>query len=83
MPTVLIVEDNSFSRRLFRVLFEGKGHLVHEAGSFAQASAKLELHDFALVVTDFQLGEDRTGLCLLKHLQSMPSPPVAIMVSGT
>jgi len=66
---ILIVDDEKNIRRTLRMVLESEGHVVHEAGSIAEAEAVLAREPVDLVLLDVKLGEDN-GLDLLRRLKS-------------
>jgi DNA-binding NtrC family response regulator len=86
---VLIVDDEKNIRRTLRMVLEGEGHVVHEAGSTAEAEGVLALHPIDVIVLDVKLGDDN-GLELLRALKSRGEDGMAsktseipvVMISG-
>jgi DNA-binding NtrC family response regulator len=86
---VLIVDDEKNIRRTLRMVLEGEGHVVHEAGSSAEAEAVLAQHPVDVIVLDVKLGDDN-GLELLRALKSRGEDGMAsktseipvVMISG-
>jgi two-component system nitrogen regulation response regulator NtrX len=66
---ILIVDDEKNIRRTLRMVLEGEGHVVHEAGSIAEAEAVLGREPIDLLLLDVKLGDDN-GLDLLRTLKS-------------
>jgi DNA-binding NtrC family response regulator len=66
---VLIVDDEKNIRRTLRMVLESEGHVVHEAGSIAEAEAVLAKDAIDLILLDVRLGEDN-GLDLLRSLKA-------------
>ncbi|MCX5745251.1 MAG: sigma-54 dependent transcriptional regulator [Proteobacteria bacterium] len=66
---ILIVDDEKNIRRTLRMVLEGEGHVVHEAGSIAEADVVLARETVDLVLLDVKLGEDN-GLDLLRAIKS-------------
>ena len=64
---VLIVDDEKNIRRTLRMVLEGEGHVVHEAGSIAEADVVIARESIDLILLDVKLGEDN-GLDLLRSL---------------
>ncbi len=86
---VLIVDDEKNIRRTLRMVLEGEGHVVHEAGSILEADAVLAKEAVDLILLDVKLGEDN-GLDLLRSLKSRGEDGMAsktseipvVMISG-
>src|ERR1700759_4293090 len=86
---ILIVDDEKNIRRTLRMVLEGEGHVVHEAGSIAEAGAVLERDPIDLILLDVKLGDDN-GLDLLRTLKvrgadgmwRVNSQTPAVMISG-
>ncbi|MFT3694558.1 MAG: sigma-54 dependent transcriptional regulator [Kofleriaceae bacterium] len=66
---ILIVDDEKNIRRTVRMVLEGEGHVVHEAGSIAEAEAVLGQHNVDVILLDVKLGDDN-GLELLRALKT-------------
>jgi DNA-binding NtrC family response regulator len=66
---ILIVDDEKNIRRTVRMVLEGEGHVVHEAGSIAEAEAVLGRDTVDVILLDVKLGEDN-GLDLLRSLKT-------------
>ncbi len=65
---VLVVDDEKNIRRTLRMVLEGEGLEVHEAGSIVEAHQLLATQDVELILLDVKLGEDN-GLDLLRALK--------------
>ena len=85
---ILIVDDEKNIRRTVRMVLESEGHVVHEAGSNAEAQTVLERHPVDVVFLDIKLGDDN-GLDLLRMLKtraegisSSTSEIPVVMISG-
>jgi two-component system nitrogen regulation response regulator NtrX len=85
---ILIVDDEKNIRRTVRMVLEGEGHVVHEAGSIAEADAVLARDHVDVILLDVKLGDDN-GLDLLRTLKTrgedgnaqLSEVPV-VMISG-
>ena len=86
---ILIVDDEKNIRRTLRMVLEGEGHVVHEAGSIAEADAVLAREPVDSILLDVKLGDDN-GLDLLRALKargedgmsSRTSEIPVVMISG-
>src|SRR6476469_7114064 len=89
LEPILIVDDEKNIRRTLRLVLEGEGHLVHEAGSIAEANAVIDRDPVDLILLDVKLGDDN-GLDLLRTLKargedgmsSRTSEIPVVMISG-
>ena len=66
---ILIVDDEKNIRRTLRMVLEGEGYTVHEAGSIAEAEQVLARESVDLILLDVKLGDDN-GLDLLRTLKA-------------
>jgi two-component system nitrogen regulation response regulator NtrX len=86
---ILIVDDEKNIRRTLRMVLEGEGHVVHEAGSIVEAETVLARELVDLILLDVKLGDDN-GLDLLRTLKargedgmsSRTSEIPVVMISG-
>ena len=86
---ILIVDDEKNIRRTLRMVLEGEGHAVHEAGSTAEADTVLAREAIDVILLDVKLGDDN-GLELLRALKarsedgtsSRTSEIPVVMISG-
>jgi two-component system, NtrC family, nitrogen regulation response regulator NtrX len=85
---ILIVDDEKNIRRTVRMVLEGEGHVVHEAGSIAEADAVLARATVDVILLDVKLGDDN-GLDLLRTLKTrgedgggLHSDVPVVMISG-
>src|SRR5215207_724336 len=86
---VLIVDDEKNIRRTLRMVLEGEGHTVHEAGSIVEAEQVLARESVDLILLDVKLGDDN-GLDLLRTIKargedgmsSRTSEIPVVMISG-
>src|SRR5436190_3360695 len=86
---ILIVDDEKNIRRTLRMVLESEGHVVHEAGSIAEAEGVLAKATVDVILLDVKLGEDN-GLDLLRSLKSSGEDGMAsrssdipvVMISG-
>jgi DNA-binding NtrC family response regulator len=86
---ILIVDDEKNIRRTLRMVLEGEGHVVHEAGSIAEAEGLLGRESIDVILLDVKLGDDN-GLDLLRALKTRGDEGLAsntadipvVMISG-
>jgi two-component system, NtrC family, nitrogen regulation response regulator NtrX len=87
---ILIVDDEKNIRRTLRMVLESEGHVVHEAGSTAEAEGVLQRElGIDVILLDVKLGDDN-GLDLLRSLKSrgedgmssVTSEIPVVMISG-
>jgi DNA-binding NtrC family response regulator len=78
--TISIVDDDALLRLSLRDRFDREGYDLVEAGSCAEATARLT-SDVDLVLLDFQL-PDGDGLSVLRHIkQKSPETIVTLMTA--
>src|SRR5690348_181075 len=80
LEPILIVDDEKNIRRTLRMVLEGEGHVVHEAGSIAEANAVLEREAIDLILLDVKLGDDN-GIELLRTLKARGEDGMSSRVS--
>jgi DNA-binding NtrC family response regulator len=86
---ILIVDDEKNIRRTLRMVLESEGHVIHEAGSIAEAETLLQAQSVDLILLDVKLGDDN-GLDLLRNIKargddgmsSRTSEIPVVMISG-
>ncbi len=81
MARILIIDDDSISRDIFREILEDSGHQVIEAGDSESGVKRFrELH-IDLVITDLFLPE-RGGLQVIQNIRKQNPDMGIIAVSG-
>src|SRR5262245_9379094 len=90
-PCVLVVDDEKNIRRTLRMVLEGEGYDVLEAGAVSEAEAQIEARRrIDTIILDVKLGEEN-GIEFLQRLKARPTgeaiarfdPDVpVIMISG-
>lgn len=81
---VLLVEDESFTRRMMQIYFEKYGYMVEQAGNGMEALKVLDQKSVDLVITDVMMPE-MTGLELIQEIrktQDMWQLPVMVLTSS-
>ena len=82
MATILLVDDEEFSRATTRKMLEEQGHSVLEASSGAQAMMDIRANAFDLVITDVIM-PNMDGIELMIELRKIqPSLPVLAISGG-
>jgi DNA-binding response OmpR family regulator len=76
--SVLITEDDPFTRRLLAALFEKNGYRVEQAASGREMHQKLASVAIDLVLLDLHL-PDEDGLVLLRQIRALSAVPVIIV----
>jgi two-component system, OmpR family, KDP operon response regulator KdpE len=79
---ILIVEDEPMLREAFRLMLEGSGYIIHEAGTGAEALAAVATHKPALVLLDLGL-PDMSGLDVARTIKSDPASERTIVIALT
>lgn len=73
-PRVLVVEDNADTRLLLKHLLSPQ-YDVRIESTVDDVLAAAAAAPFSLLVADINLGEDRTGIDVLKHIRAIPGRP--------
>jgi DNA-binding NtrC family response regulator len=82
-PRILVVDDEKNIRRTLRMVLEGPGYSVIEAGSAEEALTRLDEDDIDLVVLDVRL-PGMSGIDALDRIRKRPGSEALpiIMISG-
>ena len=81
LPTLLVVEDEKNTRDGLRRYFDGKFD-IYLAPDVPTAMNVLETQPVDVLLTDLRLMGGTEGLDLLTRAQSLPRPPVAILMTA-
>ena len=83
-PKVLLVEDDARVRNATRMLLKVEGYEVVAVGSLAEAEDAMKTNrDIALLVTDYHLGTDETGVQVIAAArQQLGEALPAVLVTG-
>jgi two-component system, NtrC family, response regulator AtoC len=81
LPTLLVVEDEKNTRDGLRRYFDGKFD-IYLAPDVPMAMNVLETQPVDVLLTDLRLMGGTEGLDLLTRAQSIPHPPVAILMTA-
>jgi PAS domain S-box-containing protein len=81
---ILLVEDDARVRNATRMLLKVEGYDVTTAGSLAEAIEAMEkMPDIRLLVTDYHLGSDDTGVQVIAEVRRrLASQLPAILITG-
>lgn len=79
--TILLVEDDSTSNRLYSTFLKDEGYKVVSASSFEQGLNQITNNNFHLVITDIRLG-DGSGIHLAELLKETQPETGIIIISG-
>jgi len=81
LPTLLVVEDEKNTRDGLRRYFDGKFD-IYLAPDVATAMNVLETQPVDVLLTDLRLMGGDEGLDLLTRSQSLPHPPVSVLMTA-
>lgn len=82
MPsTVMIVEDDAATRRLYRFLLANSGYTVIEAEDGASALERLQTHPCDVIITDMNMPR-MGGIDMVRTLRQTNSTIYVIMVTA-
>jgi two-component system response regulator AtoC len=81
LPTLLVVEDEKNTRDGLRRYFDGKFD-IYLAPDVATAMNVLETQPVDVLLTDLRLMGGTEGLDMLTRAQSIPRPPVSILMTA-
>ena len=82
ISTVLVVDDEPAIRLLCRVNLELDGYIVLEAGSLAEARARLYDTDVDVVLLDLHLGGETSYELIAECRRGRPRIPVAVVTGS-
>lgn len=80
-PTILVVDDELFFRKLYRDLLSDQGYSVEVCENGAAAIARMQQGQFDLVLSDMVM-PGKCGLEVLRAAQALANPPEVILVTG-
>jgi CheY-like chemotaxis protein len=81
VPSILIVDDEAGVRRFLRIVLEGAGHAVWEAGNGKEAVALVRRTEFDLLILDLVMPEQE-GLETIRELKTEYPSLKIIGISG-
>jgi two-component system response regulator AtoC len=81
LPTLLVVEDEKNTREGLRRYFDGKFD-IYLAPDVSTAMTVLEAQPVDVLLTDLRLMGGTEGLDLLSRAQSIPRPPVSVLMTA-
>ncbi|WP_322494117.1 response regulator [Chloroflexus sp.] len=80
-PTIIVVEDDAATRRLYRFLLRNSGYDVIEAEDGIDALEKLAVHDCDVIITDMNMPR-MGGIEMVRTLRQNRSQVYVIMVTA-
>lgn len=80
-PTIMVVEDDAATRRLYRFLLRNSGYDVIEAEDGIDALEKLAVHDCDVIITDMNMPR-MGGIEFVRTLRQNRSQVYVIMVTA-
>ena len=78
---ILIVDDDRALRLVLSKLLSDAGHTIDQAADGRDALRRLDAGAFDIVLLDIGL-PDLSGLDVLAHARTVPSPPIVIMMTA-
>lgn len=81
MAKVLLVDDNPASRLTLQTVLRAGGYGVDTAASAAEAIAKLDSHEYALVLSDLHMESYEAGLRVVAHARGLDYRPATAIFS--
>jgi two-component system, NtrC family, response regulator AtoC len=83
MPrTILIVDDEPYTRKLFDGLLRNKGYRLRFAVNAAEAREQFRDADFNLIIMDQRLPGGESGLELLREMRTERPQQMALLMTG-
>ncbi len=79
---VLVVDDLEKMLSLFKSFLSQQGYDVTTACNYSDAIANMAITDFDLVLTDIELGDDNTGIDILKEVKRSNPACAVILYTG-
>jgi two-component system, NtrC family, response regulator AtoC len=80
--TILIVDDDPYTRKLFDGLLRNKGYELRFAANAAEGRAQFRDADFNLIIMDQRLPGGEGGLELLREMRAERPRQVALLATG-
>ena len=80
--SILVVEDELTARRVMTQFLQDAGYTVHSAAHAQEAINVLEQKKFDIVVSDFQLRSQLTGIDVLSHFERLSPGKGKILVTA-
>lgn len=80
-PSVLVVDDNPYVRRMFRLVLSPQGYEVEAVGSIEEAAELLRKRSFDIAFVDVKL-PDQEGIEGFKRLRRLSGETVFLMMTG-
>ena len=81
LARVLLVDDDVKSRLTLKTVLEAGGYFVDSASTAAEAFGKLDQQQYALVLSELQMGSPEAGEQVLAHARLMDYQPATAMLT--
>nr|MBN2278310.1 response regulator [candidate division Zixibacteria bacterium] len=80
MPKILVVDDEAHIRKLYNDFLKREGYQVETAAGGDEALEVLAKSRFDLVILDIELGDEASGLDILKRIKA-GYPDLAVILN--
>jgi DNA-binding response OmpR family regulator len=77
-PTILVIDDELFSRRLLHLTLESRGYLVISLAQGEGVDEAFALHHPDLIILDLSF-PDTDGVALCQHVRRISPVPIVVM----
>ncbi len=81
MARVLLVDDDPASRLTLQTVLRAGGYGVDTAASAAEAITKMDVNEYALVLSDLHMESFESGLRVVAHARSLEYRPATAILS--
>jgi CheY-like chemotaxis protein len=81
MAKVLLVDDDPASRLTLQTVLRAGGYGVDTAASAAEAIAKMDAKEYALILSDLHMESFESGLRVVAHARALDYRPATAIIS--
>ena len=81
MAKVLLVDDDPASRLTLQTVLRAGGYGVDTAASAAEAIAKMDVKEYALILSDLHMESFESGLRVVAHARGLDCRPATAILS--